>query len=130
VDGVSISRVPADPSLRVSFSGRQPELCEVLWQYLPLVPSTRYRLEFECRTSGIQAGAGLRWRISSALRGDATWAESADLAGENWSLGAVSFQTPPQPALARLVLFYERRPGTTHIQGAVWLRRLKLGFAP
>jgi tetratricopeptide (TPR) repeat protein len=130
VEGVSISRTIADPSLRVAFSGRQPERCEVLWQYLPLVPSTRYRLEFECRASGIQAGAGLRWRIASALQGGGTWAESADLGGENWSPGDLSFQTPSQPALARLVLLYERRPGTTRIQGAIWLRRLKLGFAP
>jgi hypothetical protein len=130
VDGVSISRALSDPSLRVSFSGRQPELCEVLWQYLPLVPSTRYRLEFECRTSDIQAGAGLRWKIASALEASGTWAESADLAGGNWSPGGVSFQTPPQPAPARLVLLYRRAPGTTRIQGALWIRSLKLGFAP
>ena len=130
VDGVSISRTIADPSLRVAFSGRQPELCEVLWQYLPLVPSTRYRLAFECRTSGIQAGAGLRWRVAGALEGGGTWAESADLGGEHWSSGGVSFQTPPHPALARLALLYERRPGTTRIQGAAWLRGLKLGFGP
>lgn len=131
VEGVSISRAEANPFLRVSFSGRQPERCEVLWQYVPLIPGARHRFEFEYRTSGIEAGGGLRWRISGVIAGG--WkplADLADLSSEGWSRGAVAFETPAELRLARLALVYQRAPGTTRIEGAVWLRDLGLGFAP
>lgn len=131
VEGVSISRAAASPFLRAAFSGRQPERCEVLWQYLPLLPAARYRFDFEYRTSGVQAGTGLRWRVTSVGEGAGRpLADSFELSSESWAKGAVSFETPPDFRLARVVLVYQRAPGTTRIEGAVWLRNAALGFEP
>ena len=69
VDGVSASGEEKSGGLRLTFSGSEPERCEVLGQFLPLRENTPYELKFTYRTSGIEPGAGLRWRVVQASGG-------------------------------------------------------------
>jgi tetratricopeptide (TPR) repeat protein len=130
-DGIALV-VPAGPAggLRASFSSKQPEAVRVLEQVLPVLPSRRYRLRFSYRTEGVAPGSGLRWEIAR-LTGGAEWsAGSADLSGENWKQEELDFTTPPDMGSGRLALNYRRALGTTRIEGAVWLRKVSLDFAP
>jgi len=113
--------------IEITFDGRQPENCELLAQYVPLVPSRKYRLGFRYQTDGIRPGSGLRWRIQNA-RGQDIPSDAADLASFEESKGAVRFTAPD--SIARLTVWYQRAPGTTRIEGRLMVRAVTLEFDP
>lgn len=126
VDGVTASRDERPPALRLTFSGKQPEQCEVLWQYLPLLAARSYRFSFEYQTAGIGPETGMRWEVIDLTNGPTRLAESVSLSAENWTHGDLKFTTPGNITAARLVLAYRRAPGTTRITGWISLRGLRL----
>ena len=71
-EGVSPSSEEPPPGLRLTFSGEQPESCEVLVQFVPLREETDYDLEYVYRTGGIGPGTGLRWRVIHSALAPAT----------------------------------------------------------
>ncbi len=117
VPGVTTARSERPRALRVSFSGRQPESCELVSQFVPLRPGVSYRLTANYRTVGIAPGSGLEWHLAGA--------RSAALASEEWKEEAVEFAAPPG-GLARLALVYRRAPGTMRLEGTLWLRQVRL----
>jgi hypothetical protein len=123
VPGASAALEENPPAIRVSFSGRQPESCELLSQFLPVEALSRYTLQFLYRTSGVAPGTGLRWFV---LDGDAILARGDSLSADRESPGEFSFATPARCRFVRLVLGYERASGTTRIEGSVLLRGMKL----
>ena len=124
-EGVSASGEESPLGLRLTFSGRQPENCEVLAQFVPVREQTAYDLKFVYRTPGIPPGGGLRWRVVDASRG-ATLAEAESLSSEQEQQGIVPFRTPAGCRLVRIALQYRRTPGTTRITGFVVLRGVDL----
>jgi hypothetical protein len=128
VDGVSAASEESPGGLRLTFSGRQPERCEVLVQYVPVQEIRKYKLTFRYRTSGIAAGTGLAWRIADRNGGNGL-AEGRDLSAEEEVHDQVSFDTPPGCRLARISLLYQRSLGTTRIAGFIVLRSLALELA-
>lgn len=126
VDGVTASRDERPPALRFTLSGNQPEQCEVLWQYVPLLAARSYRFDFEYQTAGIGPETGMRWEVIDLTKAPARLAESVSLSAENWVHGDFMFTTPGNLTTARLVLAYRRAPGTTRIAGCISLRRLRL----
>jgi len=124
--GVTITRGERESAVRVAFSGEQPEDCECLWQWAPVMPGRRYRLRFQYRTVQVGRPSGLRWRVLEAGSGAELAPGSPDLAAENWTNGAVDFETRDQTRLIRLSLGYRRASGTTRIEGALWVRDLRL----
>ena len=124
-EGVSASGEERPPGLRLTFSGRQPENCEVLAQFVPVREQTAYELEFVYRTRGIPPGTGLRWRVIDGTSGG-TLAEGESLSSEEDQQTAVSFRTPAGCRLARIALEYRRTPGTTRIAGFVVLRGMRI----
>ena len=126
VEGVSVSRDIRATALHVTFSGKQPEQCELLWQYLPLLAATSYRFGFEYQTAGIAPNTGLRWEIQDVSGAPVSLAASSSLAAENWTAEELTFTTPAKRVAARLVLTYRRAPGTTRISGWIALRRVNL----
>jgi hypothetical protein len=58
VAGVVIAAT--DNGLRVGFSGTQPEMCTLVWQYLPLRPGEHYRVVNR------DLPGGLAWEVDSA----------------------------------------------------------------
>jgi tetratricopeptide (TPR) repeat protein len=126
VDGISASlEGESRGGLRVTFSGREPEDCEVLAQLVPLPRKQRYELKFDYRTRGIANGAGLEWRITDAMSGTVL-GESSSLASETDAEGQLSFQTPAKCRLVRLALRYHRTSGTTRMEGYLVLRNVAL----
>lgn len=121
--GALLDERPAD--LRISFSGRQPENCDVLTQFLPVIENSTYDLQFSYRTAGIAPDAGLGWRITDP-NGAKTLAQGASLASENERDGRFTFGTTACTKLVRLTLTYRRALGTTHIEGFIVLRKLRL----
>jgi hypothetical protein len=113
--------------IEIIFDGHQPESCELLAQYVPLVPARKYRLRFRHHTDGIRPGSGLHWRIQGA-RGQDIPLGAADLASFEESEGAVRF-TAPDP-IARLAVWYQRAPGTTPIEGRLMVRAVTLESDP
>jgi hypothetical protein len=121
-DGVSASGEENPTGLRLTFSGSQPENCEVLAQFLPVREKTSYELKFTYRTSGIGPGTGLRWRVMEASGG--VLAEGDSLSSEEQKEDRISFRTPAGRRLARIALEYRRAAGTTRAAGFVALRHV------
>jgi tetratricopeptide (TPR) repeat protein len=128
VDGVSAASEESPGGLRLTFSGRQPERCETLVQYVPVQENRQYKLTFRYRTSGIAAATGLAWRIADRNSGNGL-GEGRDLSAEEEVQAQVSFDTPPGCRLARVSLLYQRSLGTTRIAGFIVLRSLALELA-
>jgi hypothetical protein len=128
VDGVSAASEESPGGLRLTFSGRQPERCEVLVQYVPVQENRKYELTFRYRTSGIASGTGLIWRIADRNSGNGL-GEGRDLSAEEETQAQVSFDTPPGCRLVRVSLVYQRSLGTTRIAGFIVLRSITLELA-
>jgi hypothetical protein len=116
----ALRRSPSE-GLELSLTGKQPERCELLWRYVPLLPRRTYRLGFRYRTHGIPAASGLRWRILSA--------QTPQLASGEWRRGELDFAAG-DARLARLVLACERPPGAARAQGTIALAGVTLELAP
>lgn len=101
--------------MRLEFSGRQPENCDLLAQTLPVLAGRRYRLRCRYRTAGIAPGAGPRW-----LPG------GTPLSSEDWRETESELTTQPGEEVVRLRLAYQRVPGTTRIAGTLWLAHVRL----
>lgn len=109
-------------TLRIRFSGEQPERCQVLSEFAPLWPGKHYGLRVSYETRGIDRQSGLSWRVvmpSGAVIGEVA------LAGETGErLAQLSFAGPDSPTVGQLVLVYERTLGTVRIEGEVEIRRV------
>lgn len=126
VPGVSVEHVTSPPYLGISFWGKQPESCEVLWQDLPLAAGRTFRFSYHYRTESVPPGAGLRWAVLDAAQGTELTANAPDLSSPTWTEGSLLFSTPPGLASARLVLRYRRAVGTTPIEGVLCLKDANL----
>jgi tetratricopeptide (TPR) repeat protein len=113
------------PGLTLTFSGKQPEQCELLSQVIPLEPERAYRLTTAYNTRDIDRDSGISWRLLVF--------EGPDLPIGNLQGGVETsqarFVTPPGAHLGRLVLKYQRMKGTVRIEGAVQIRSVELSYA-
>ncbi len=123
-----VTALPAGPDgLRITFSGDQPESCEVLTQCLPVLANSRYELRFRYLTSGIAPGAGLTWQVTN-LTGARILARGASLASNSETGGQLAFLSDPESPLVRLALSYRRVLGTVRIEGSITLRQVSLAL--
>jgi hypothetical protein len=114
--GVTTTRGAA--GLTIDFSGRQPEDCDVLMQWIPAGGRSRH-LGVEYRTTGVPAASGFRFAVVDAA--SARELDGASLASDSWKRADLRF-----PArLARMVLSYRRAPGTMRLEGSLELRRVE-----
>jgi tetratricopeptide (TPR) repeat protein len=129
-------------SLNLSFSGTQPDHCDVVNQLVLLHPDRTYRLRYHFESSGLEAGAGLHW-IAGDARSGARFAPPlsqfrltpGDFAMAQAGDGDYTFIVPPSsashaPVLARIALVYDRVPASATMQGwirveRVWLEEAK-----
>jgi hypothetical protein len=110
-EGVTIALDPPE-GLRLAFSGKQPEKCELLWQFVAVTPGKVYSLGWRHRANS--PAKGLHWRVYAPdLIGRAELRE-----------GTLTFTAGE--TLIRLALTYERTPGTMRIEGPVWLQDVNL----
>lgn len=124
--GVSLVREDAAGGLRLIFSGRQPEACSPLWQFIAVRESAHYELEYLYNTAGIADGSGLAWNIDYTDVRQATTTMAAIPSNERGIPRALSFATPAGCHLVRLGLTYRRAPGTTRIEGRIVLMQVRL----
>ncbi len=129
-EGVSVARDSSPPALKLTFSGKQPEQCEVLRQAVPLAGGKRYTLRFGFRSEGIPAGRGPQWVVYDAASGRPLPGDSPSLSSLDWTTRAMEFTASPEISLVRLAVVYRRTPGTTRIEGSVWIRDISLLAAP
>ncbi len=101
---------------RIMFSGRQPEACELLRQYVVLESGRQYSLRWEARTRGLGSPTGVEWRAGKAHG----VVESA----EEWSAGYVSFTAPA--VLTAISLGYQRPTGEVRAEGWLEIRNVSL----
>ena len=113
IQSPGVSHVLLDPlALRISFSGMQPESCELLRQYAGVDAGRRYVLRWESR--GI--ANGIEWRIGKAT--------APLLAAAEWTPSRLPFvATQDTGALA---LFYHRPVGEPRVEGSVELRHVMI----
>jgi len=128
VEGITIARDEEAGALRITFAGRQPEECQILWQFLPLAPAARYQFRFQYRSTDIPAGSGPAWEVVGSI-GKTPVVRSEPLSSDGWIEGRMELAGNARGDAARLALVYRRRPGTTRIAGALWLRGLELKHA-
>jgi tetratricopeptide (TPR) repeat protein len=125
-EGVSVVHVPNPACLRITFSGAQPESCELLTQFLPVEAGRKYQLSYQYQTPGIRPETGIRWTVYDTASGAELAPDPPQLSSEAWERQVLHFSTPPNCRLARLVLVYRKAPATMRIEGPVWLRQIAL----
>src|SRR5260370_14159376 len=68
--------------LVVTFSRKEPENCEILYQFLPLLPAHSYLIKFSYRTPNVAANSGLVCHINGAASAAPAYLDSAPLSGQ------------------------------------------------
>jgi tetratricopeptide (TPR) repeat protein len=116
VQGAPVTLDAVSGEVRVAFSGRQPESCEILSRYVAMEPGSPYLLKFRYRTKGVPAGAGLRMVL----------AEKAvlDLGSDEWADAQMALEAG-EADLGRVALRYTRARGYTRIEGTIWIREFR-----
>ena len=123
-DGITVSREEDSQGLRITFSGREPEDCEALVQWVAVQGNAPYELQLVYRTSWLAPGAGLAWRFTDT--NGAPLGEGPSLAAEAATEQRLRFDTPPKCRLVRVSLRYHRAPGTTRLEGFVVLQNVAM----
>jgi tetratricopeptide (TPR) repeat protein len=112
----------------VSFSGKQPEACDILYQLIPVDGETRYQFSVSYKTTSVAARSGLSWRVLDEGDGSEL-VQTQYLQSEEWRDEAVPFTTARDTRLLRLVLSYRRLPGTTRTEGTLLFKNISLRMA-
>jgi tetratricopeptide (TPR) repeat protein len=128
VEGVVADVLPEGRGLRLRFSGRQPEHCELLAQYVPVRQGACYRLHSRSHTDDVSEESGLRWVISEA--GSRRRLAVGPLGADEEHGAATAFCAAPGMELIKLTLRYDRTAGSTPLQGSVTLTLVEMGEAP
>jgi hypothetical protein len=125
-----ISAVRVRPGgLRIDLSGKQPERCELLVQFVPLSPGKSCRLRYSYQTSGFPSQSGLEWHLSDLETGKDLLPSGPQLSAGDSKPVDVIFASR-NASFARLALEYSRVAGTSRPEGSVTLRDMELGCAP
>jgi hypothetical protein len=130
VPGVFASTSDADSSLRLEFSGDEPESCEFVAQYAPLAAGRKYKLAARYRLEGIAPETGLQWRVQSVDGKQTLLTGLLNQPANDFVEQAFEFKTGGEELPAMIVLRYTRQPGTTRIEGKLWMQSVTLELVP
>ncbi len=114
--------------IEFSFSGTQEKFASLLEQLLPAEPNRQYRFDFAYQTQGLAQESGIHWTVFDAASDQRLARTSSLEATEQPRLTSLAVKTGSETRLLRLVLEYERAPGTTRKDGL--LRTGNLAFYP
>ena len=95
---------------------------------LPAAPNRQYRFDFTYLTQGLAQESGIHWSVFDAASDQRLARTSSLEATEQPRLASLAVKTGKETRLLRLVLEYERAPGTTRKDGL--LRTGNLAFYP
>jgi hypothetical protein len=125
-----ISAVRVSPGgLRIDLSGKQPERCELLVQFVPLSPGKSCQLRYSYQTSGFPPDSGLEWQLVDLATGKDLLPPGPQFSAGDSKPADVSFAARTA-SLARLALRYSRVAGTSRVEGSLTLRDMELGCDP
>jgi tetratricopeptide (TPR) repeat protein len=117
VQGVHFDPSPPLATLRIRFSGDQPESCVLLRQYLPLQPGAAYTFAWSAYTELFDFPTGLTWHLRNPSGATESDPPSPDLAAaKTWRT-----RIPSDMRLGVLTLEYRRALGHVRARGAVTL---------
>jgi len=125
VEGAAFSIDPVSREMSLSLSGKQPESCDFVEQFLPVVPNVKYRFRYRYRTRDLAAETGLAWSFVDA-RTVAEVAASAVPASPGWNEQTLTFSTGSGSDLLRVLLRYRRPVGSMRAEGSVDFTRFIL----
>jgi tetratricopeptide (TPR) repeat protein len=124
--GVSASRAVPERSLQLEFSGSQPETCELISQFVPLLPNRRYRFTVRYRLRSTASATGLQWSILPASSDRPFITGLMNPSPDEFAEQAFPFETPPRQLPARILLSYARPTGVTRMEGQLWIQSVEL----
>lgn len=125
VEGAALSFETGLREMSLSLSGKQPESCDFIEQYLAVVPNIKYRFRYRYRTRDLAAETGLAWSFVDA-RTVAELAAGAVPASPGWNEQTLTFSTGAGSDLLRVLLRYRRRAGSMRAEGSVDFTRFIL----
>jgi len=117
VDGIRVEQSPSDGSLRIQFSGDEPEHAQILQQSVPLDANRTYNLRWDVESKLPDLPSGLTWRLQSVGGMGGSDLLSGDLVQTNkqgWQ-----FRVPSETGLYRLSLDYARPLGHSRATGTI-----------
>lgn len=121
------------PGLQISLSGTQPDKCELLSQWVPIGSAPARILGYRSVSSGLAAGSGVHWRITTPAGidlSDTTRPELIpDIHDQSPARSFLRFLVPSnrsriQATFIHLALVYERAPEAIPARG--WIRLEKV----
>jgi hypothetical protein len=125
VEGAALSFDTASREMSLSLSGKQPESCEYVEQYLPVVPKVKYCFRYRYRTQDLADETGIAWSFVDG-RTAAELAAGAIRASAGWNERTIEFSTGQTSDLLRVLLRYRRPPGRVRAEGSVVFTRFIL----
>jgi tetratricopeptide (TPR) repeat protein len=111
-----LAYVAQSGSYRITFSGKQPEVSEVLSQFVTLQPGKIYSLGWEARTQGFASPSGIEW-TAGGLHG-------ALEPAQEWRAGSMDFKA--ETALLSITLSCRRPTGQARAEGSLEIRAVSL----
>ena len=129
-DGVFFRHDTSPPGLQFDFSGKQPEQCELLSEFVPVEAAKEYRLAVNYETSGLAGDTGVAWRVVDTKSGaDLLRGAGQVMASERLEKAQpYRFRVPADAHLVKLILAYHRLLGTVRINGSLSLGSVALSF--
>ncbi len=109
----------------LSLGGRQPEICDFVEQYTPVIAGAHYRLRYLYRSSNLPKETGLGFSLLDA-RTASEFASGDAEAAEALREGAVAFTSPAGCDMIRIVLRYRRPRGVLRTEGSAVFRNIRL----
>lgn len=128
--GVSTFRSVSDRSIGLEFSGNQPEKCDLMSRFVPLLPKRQYQITVRYRFRHTRSASGLQWSVQPVPSGQPLMVGPVNLSAEEFVEQSFSFETLQEQVPARILLSYARLPGTTRMEGEFWIQSLRLTLLP
>jgi tetratricopeptide (TPR) repeat protein len=125
IGGAALSFDTGAREMLLSLSGKQPESCDIVEQYLAVLPNVKYRFRYRYRTRDLAAETGLAWSFVDA-RTVAELAAGAVPASPGWNEQTLTFSTGSGSDLLRALLRYRRPTGSMRAEGSVDFTRFTL----
>ena len=112
--GVTDLQVPG--AHRIVLSGKEPESCELLRQFVVLEKGKSYSLTWEARTKDFGAPTGIKWSTGSS--------NGAVERADDWRAGRVEFKA--DAPVTPIKLEYQRPMGQARAEGWIEIRKVSL----
>ncbi|MGC4051904.1 MAG: hypothetical protein QM757_21390 [Paludibaculum sp.] len=99
--------------LTIVLTGKEQDQTPLLEQVVPVQSGISYQFRYRYRAEGLPVKSGVRWKAEGM--------QSDPLANGGWREGTLRFSAPAGRTQVKLILSYERQPGTMRAEATVIL---------